>query len=103
MPLEEKKLVSIDQGEVEAPLKRAPTLYLIIIFKLLKGALFTTMAIVVYCLSDNNLPQEFQHLMDLLRIHPGNRFWQMLAEKVANVTEIQMLHAAIGTLIYSLF
>ncbi len=81
----------------------APTLYLIIIFKLAKGALFLTLAIVVYVLSNNNLPVEFQKLMDFLRVHPGNRFFQMLAAKVANITEIQMIHAAIGTCIYSLF
>jgi uncharacterized membrane protein (DUF2068 family) len=81
----------------------APTLYLIIIFKLAKGALFLTLAIVVYVLSDNNLPVEFEKVMEFLRVHPGNRFFQMLAAKVANITEIQMIHAAIGTCIYSLF
>lgn len=81
----------------------APTLYLIIVFKLAKGSLFLTSAIVIYALSDNNLPYEFQRLVDFLRVHPGNRFFQMLAAKVANITEMQMIHAAIGTCIYSLF
>jgi len=104
MPMEEKKATEpTTPVEQEEPLQRAPTLYLIVIFKLLKGALFITMAITVYCLSDNNLPVEFQRLMDFLRIHPGNRFWQMLAEKVSRITEVQMVHAAVGTMIYSMF
>jgi uncharacterized membrane protein (DUF2068 family) len=102
MPLEERKAV-VPVIEQEEPLKPAPTLYLIVAFKILKGALFLTLAIVVYVLSDNNLPVEFQRLMDFLRIHPGNRFFQMLAAKVANITELQMIHAAIGTCVYSLF
>jgi uncharacterized membrane protein (DUF2068 family) len=81
----------------------APTLYLIIVFKLAKGTLFLTSAFVIYALSDNNLPHEFQRLMEMLRVHPGNRFFQMLAAKVDNITEVQMVHAAIGTCIYSLF
>jgi uncharacterized membrane protein (DUF2068 family) len=104
MPLDEKKANAVAPVEVEEPpLKRAPTLYLIIVFKLLKGLSFLTLAIVVYALSDNNLPVEFKKLMEFLRVHPGNRFFQMLTEKVANITEVQMVHAAIGTCIYSLF
>jgi uncharacterized membrane protein (DUF2068 family) len=104
MALDEKKPTDVATPvEVEPPLKRAPTLYLIIAFKLLKGSLFLTLAITVYVLSDNNLPEEFKKLMELLRIHPANRFFQMLAAKVGNITQMQMIHAAIGTCIYSLF
>lgn len=105
MPLEEKKAVepvaAVEQEE--PPLKRAPTLYAIAVFKLLKGLSFLALAVVVYKLADNDLPADFQKLMEFLRIHPANRFFQMLADKVANITELQMIHAAIGTLCYSLF
>jgi len=87
----------------DAPPKRAPTLYAIIAFKLLKGSLFFTLAISLYRLSDNDLPKEFQHLMDILKVPPGNKFWTRLAEKVGDLTELKMLWAAVGTLIYSLF
>ncbi|MDB6059554.1 MAG: conserved rane protein of unknown function [Verrucomicrobiales bacterium] len=105
MALDEKKAAEpMTPVEQEVPLlKRAITLYLIIIFKIIKGSLFLTLSIVVYALSDNNLPVEFQRLMEFLRIHPGNRFFQMLAEKVGNITETQMVHAAVGTCIYSMF
>lgn len=83
--------------------KRAPTLYLIIAFKLLKGSLFVTLAIVAYCLSDNNLPSDYQNLLQLLRIQPGNRFFQDLAIQIGKLTEARVLWAAAGTLVYSLF
>ena len=88
---------------IEPREKRYPTLYAIIGFKLLKGSLFLTLAIVAYCLSDNDLPYEFGRLLHVLRVHPGNRFFTQLAVKVGQITEVKMLWAAAGTLVYSLF
>src|SRR5258708_5956196 len=82
---------------------RAPTLYAIIIFKLLKGSLFVFLAVVAYCLSDNDLPQEFNRLVHFLRVHPGNKFFSDLAVVVGQLTETKVLWAAAGTLLYSLF
>ncbi len=92
--------------------KRAPTLYAIIVMKLLKGLLFLTLAVVAYCLSDNDLPAEFQklintpwfmNLMETIKVHPGNKFFTSLAEQIGNLTEAKVLWAAGGTFIYSLF
>jgi uncharacterized membrane protein (DUF2068 family) len=92
--------------------KRAPTLYGIIIFKLVKGALFLALAIVLWCLSDNNLPEEWsrflgqdsvQETLHLLKVHPANKFFTHVAEWIAQLTEANMLVAAAGTLFYSLF
>src|SRR5262249_6779028 len=62
--------------------KRPPTYVGIIVFKLIKGTLFLILAIVAYTLSDNNLPEDYrrlvesmQPLLDLLRVHPGNKFF----------------------------
>jgi len=85
------------------PRKRAPTLYLIIAFKLLKGSLFLALAITVYALSDNDLPYEYRRLMHFLNVHPGNQFFQLLAKQVAELTESRMLWTAAGTCVYSLF
>ena len=100
-------------GAETDPVKRhAPTLYAIIAFKLLKGSLFLTLAIVLYCLSDNNLPEEYrnflekpfvQYLLQTLRVHPGNKFFTHLAEQVGQLTEANVLWAAAGTLLYSAF
>lgn len=88
-------------------IKRAPTLYAIIVFKLGKGLLFAGIALALYLLSDNNLPADYQNALDklnhYLHVNPEKRFWVDLAAKVDALTERAMVHAAIGTLIYSLF
>ena len=89
--------------DTEQNKKRAPTLYAIIAIKLLKGALFATLAIVAYTLSDNNLPVEYQNLLHHLRVNPERKFWTDLAVRVGHITEPTMVKAAVGTLIYSLF
>ena len=70
--------------------KPAPTFFGIIVFKLLKGAVFLTLAIILYCLSDNNLPKEFKDflaqptvdsILHHLKVHPGNKFFTHLAEQ----------------------
>ena len=89
-----------ETGQVK---KRAPTLYAIIIIKLLKGLLFVTLAIVAYTLSDNNLPAEYKHLLQQLRVNPERKFWADLAVQIGQLTEAKVLWAAAGTLVYSLF
>jgi len=90
-------------ADTEQIKKRAPTLYAIIAIKLLKGALFVTLAIVTYTLSDNDLPFEYQRFLHALRLNPERRFWADVAVQVGHLTETKMLQAAAGTLIYSLF
>ena|ERR1051326_498643 len=99
-------------AETEPLKNRAPTFFGIIIFKLVKGGLFLTLAIVLYCLSDNNLPQEYkdflakpmiQETLHILRVHPGNKFFTHLAEQVGQLTEANVLWAAAGTCLYSVF
>lgn len=92
--------------------KPAPTYVGIIIFKLVKGSLFLALAIVLYCLSDNNLPQEYkdflakpvvQTIFHTLRVHPANKFFTHLAEQIGKLTEANVLWAAAATCFYSLF
>lgn len=90
-------------GDAAPVKKRAPTLYAIIAIKLLKGALFVTVAIIAYTLSDNDLPAEYQNLLHHLRFNPERKFWANLAIQVGNLTERKVVLAAAGTLIYSLF
>jgi uncharacterized membrane protein (DUF2068 family) len=89
--------------EPELVKKRAPTLYAIIAIKLLKGLLFVTLAIVAYTLSDNDLPAAYKHLLTHLRVNPERRFWADLAVQVGQLSEANVLWAAAGTLVYSLF
>jgi uncharacterized membrane protein (DUF2068 family) len=83
--------------------KRAPTLYAIIAIKLAKGLLFVSLAALAYNLADDNLPAEFQHLLQTLRLNPEREFWAELAVKIGHLSESQVLWAAAGTLVYSLF
>ena len=89
--------------EKAGPQKPAPTLYAIIAIKLLKGTAFVTLALVLYTLSDNNLPQEFRNFLHLLRINPERKFFHDLALQVAKLTESKMIWAGAGSLLYSLF
>jgi uncharacterized membrane protein (DUF2068 family) len=97
---------------VEPPLKRAPTLYAIIFFKLIKGVLFFAFGLAIYFQVSQDLPAEWSDLLnrpfvvtmfERLRIHPENKFFQHIAEQIANVTETQVHVWAMGTMIFSLF
>jgi uncharacterized membrane protein (DUF2068 family) len=93
-------IVGMGTGFIE---KRAPTLYVIITIKLLKGALFVALAITAYTLSDNDLPYELHRFLHFLRLNPERRFWTDLAMLAGRLSERQVLWTAAGTLIYSLF
>ncbi len=97
---------------VEAPLKRAPTLYAIIFFKLIKGALFFAFGVVLYFQATHDLPAEWDELLKRplvenvfarLRIHPENKFFHHIAEQIANVTETQVRVWGVGTMLFALF
>jgi len=89
--------------EADLVKKPAPTLYVIIAIKLLKGLLFVTLAIVMYTLSDNDLPKEYSSVLHHLRLNPERKFWADLARQVGGLTEANLLWASVGTLVYSLF
>ena len=90
-------------ADTELIKRPAPTLYVIIAIKLLKGILFLSLAIVAYTLSDNDLPFEYRNQLHHLRFNPERKFWADLAFQVGQLTEVKVLWAAAGTLIYSLF
>jgi len=90
-------------ADTEQVKKRAPTLYAIIILKLIKGLLFAGLALTLYTLSDNNLPDEFRSLLQHLKLNPERRFFTDLAVQVGQLTERKVVLAAAGTLVYSLF
>ena len=83
--------------------KRAPTLYVIILIKVGKGLLLLLLALGVYSLSDNNLPDEFRQFVRVLHLDPEKKFFADLAAKLNSVTETNMVWIAGGTMFYSLF
>jgi len=90
-------------AETELIKKPAPTLYAIIVIKILKGLLFVGLAVVMYTLSDNDLPAEFRDFLQHLKVNPERRFWADLARQVGQLTEANVLWAAGGTAVYGLF
>jgi len=83
--------------------RRAPILYVIITIKLLKFASFVMLAVILYALSDNDLPVDYHRALHFLRLNPERRFWTQLALRVGELTEARVLWTALGTFIYSLF
>ncbi len=79
----------------------APTLYVIIALKFLKGLSFLSLAMVAFALSNDALPVEYQHWLHYFHLNPERRFWAELAVQIGQLTETRMLWASVGTLVYS--
>jgi uncharacterized membrane protein (DUF2068 family) len=95
-----------------ARLKRAPTLYAIIFFKVIKGILFFAFGVALYFQATHDLPKEWEdllnrpfveHLFERLRIHPENKLFQHIAEQIDNVTVSQVRVWSVGTMLFALF
>lgn len=82
---------------------RAPTLYAIIAIKLVKGVLLLLLALGVYSLSDNNLPEEFRSLLRFFHLDPEQKFFADLATRIGRITPANIYWVATGTAFYSLF
>jgi len=102
----------LDSAEGKEHLQRAPTLYVIIFFKLFKGVLFLGLAVVLYYVSGGDMPEEYrkfvaapamQTLMTFLRIHPENKFFIHIAEQIGQLTESRVRWTAVGTICWSMF
>jgi uncharacterized membrane protein (DUF2068 family) len=83
--------------------KRAPTLYVIILIKMGKGLLLLLLALGVYTLSDNNLPEEFREMLQILHLDPEKKFFTEMAAKLSRITPSNIIWVASGTVLYSLF
>jgi uncharacterized membrane protein (DUF2068 family) len=83
--------------------KRAPTLYFIVGFKLLKGLAALSLALGAYSLTDNNLPDEFRKLLEFLHLDPEKKFFLDLADRIGEITPNNLKWLAAGSVIYGLF
>jgi uncharacterized membrane protein (DUF2068 family) len=83
--------------------KRAPTLYFIVAVKFMKGVAALLLALGAYSLTDNNLPDEFNHLLLLLHIDPEKKFFLELADRVGEITPANLEWLAVGSVVYGLF
>jgi uncharacterized membrane protein (DUF2068 family) len=82
---------------------RAPTLYAIAGFKLVKGALLLLLALGVYSLSDENLPELFRRLLTWLHVDPERKLFAELAAQLGRITPQNVLWVAVVTGAYGGF
>lgn len=96
---------AVQSVKTEAPPKkeRAPTLYFIIVVKLIKGVLALLLAFGVYKLADKNIPDIFDHAMRTIHLDPENRFLSEIGDKLDQITPSNVRLVATGTFLYSLF
>jgi uncharacterized membrane protein (DUF2068 family) len=83
--------------------RRAPTLYFIIGFKLLKGVVALLLALKIHKLREEDLPEQFQKLLLFLHLDPEKKFFADLADRVAEITSANLQWVAIFSVLYSLF
>ncbi|HVU07040.1 MAG TPA: DUF2127 domain-containing protein [Verrucomicrobiae bacterium] len=83
--------------------KRAPTLYLIIVGKLLKGLFALALAFGVLKLANKDLPELFNDLMTWVHLDPENKFLSEISDRLNQITAANVRIVALGTFIYSLF
>ncbi|HUA69166.1 MAG TPA: DUF2127 domain-containing protein [Candidatus Saccharimonadales bacterium] len=83
--------------------KRAPTLYLIIAGKLIKGILALALAFGVFKLAKQDLPDLFNQLVNWVHLDPENRFLSEISDRLDEITATNVRWFALGTFLYSLF
>ena len=88
---------------VRPPKKRAPTLYAIVGFKLLKGVITLLLGFGVYSLTDNNLPADFQKLLAFFHLDPEKKFFVDLAVRIATITPKNLEWVAGVSVFYGTF
>ena len=81
--------------------KRAPTLYLIIVGKLIKGVLALGLAFGVLKLANQDLPDLFIRLLNWVHLDPENRFFSDFTSKLETITPANVRWVALGTFLYS--
>jgi uncharacterized membrane protein (DUF2068 family) len=83
--------------------RRAPTLWFIIITKLLKGTLALLLAFGVYHMASRGLGNVFDRLMRFIHLDPENRFLSEIGNSLDNIKPKNARWFATGTFFYSLF
>jgi uncharacterized membrane protein (DUF2068 family) len=82
--------------------QRAPTLYGIIAFKLIRGALLLMLAMQVYQLVGEELRPHFEEAVTRLKLDPETEFFDRLGDRIDAITPVNVGWAATGTLLYGL-
>ena len=82
------------------PSKRAPTLYGIVAFKLIRGALLLMLAMQAYQLVGEELRPHFEAAVVGLKLDPETEFFDRLGDRIDAITPVNVGWAATGALLY---
>lgn len=82
---------------------KAPTLYFIAGFKLLKGVLVLLVAASIFRLSGHNLGDVFDNFLRWVHLDPENRFFASIGDQLETYTPANVRAFASGAMIYGLF
>jgi uncharacterized membrane protein (DUF2068 family) len=82
--------------------KHAPTLYGIVAFKLIRGALLLMLAMQVYALVGEQLRPHFDEVVRRLRLDPETEFFDRLGDRIDAIKPANVGWAATGALLYGL-
>ena len=82
------------------PRKRAPTLYGIVAFKLIRGVLLLMLAMQVYTLVGEELRPHFDGAVTRLKLDPETEFFDRVGDRIDAVTPGNVGWAATGALLY---
>lgn len=94
---------NVQNVQTPTPKKSAPTLYFIIVTKLVKGTLALLLAFSVYHVRNQDPGDVFDHVLRTIHLDPENRFLSDLGDKVDQLTPANVRWFATGTFLYSLF
>jgi uncharacterized membrane protein (DUF2068 family) len=81
--------------------KSTATLFLIALFKLIKGVLLLAVGIGALKLLHRDVAQTVAHWVNILRVDPDNRIIHGLLARVLSVTPAQLRAASAGTFVYA--
>jgi uncharacterized membrane protein (DUF2068 family) len=88
---------------LEAPPKRAPTLYIIAAIKLIKGLLLVAVAIWFFVLAGKDLPDMFDRFLRFVDLDPEKRFFANIGDWLDTITPGNVQAVATVTMLYGLF
>ncbi|HEX5398635.1 MAG TPA: DUF2127 domain-containing protein [Verrucomicrobiae bacterium] len=88
---------------LDAPKKRAPTLYFIVAVKLIKGTALVLLALSVFTLASKDLPDLFNEFLQWVHLDPERSFFAAIANWLNTITPANVRALASGMFLYGLF
>jgi uncharacterized membrane protein (DUF2068 family) len=90
-------------SKAEEKVKRAPTLYLIVVGKLLEGLLLLLGGVSIYLLAKKNLPDLFDQFIHWIHLDPEGRFFSDISDRLETITPSNVHVVASWLFLYGMF